>query len=233
MQMGSLYYENLYKMHDEILGTKQMESARLQERLAKQNQLENQYEGLQELPALSSFLSICEAQEGLLGDQSTDPLNADRPNNATPKTRDGFERMRRSVVKYAPHTRTPFQHNAHTWSIFPRTCQQTLRESGAGWPWTHWIRVAGSEATIKGSFTRPTLQPVPGLSGSSTLQAHLQGPIKRSWMPITGTIWPRRSSYPRPAGMQAPLALGGAWLHVRMCTQTCTQTCTHIHTHTH
>jgi hypothetical protein len=89
-----LYYDSLYRMHDDMLGKKQIEHARMQERQARQRRLENQFDDLQELPALSSFLSISEAMEEQLTD-SADTLSQGRDASG-PKTRDGFERMRRS-----------------------------------------------------------------------------------------------------------------------------------------
>jgi hypothetical protein len=86
--MASLY-KSLYQTHDDMLSSKQAESARLRYIEAKQRRLTNQFEDLLELPALSSFLSIQEAIE-----DADVPAEQDEDSSA-PKKRDGFERMRR------------------------------------------------------------------------------------------------------------------------------------------
>ncbi len=53
--------------------------------------LENQYDELQELPALSSFLHISYAMDEVSSSAGPDSAAADQG----PVTRDGFERMKR------------------------------------------------------------------------------------------------------------------------------------------
>jgi hypothetical protein len=88
MSLNHYYYASLYQMHDDLLSSRLAQKAQLQQREARQKRLANQFDDLQELPALSSFLSINEAMEEEGGNQ--EPMESD----ATQK-RDGFERMRR------------------------------------------------------------------------------------------------------------------------------------------
>jgi hypothetical protein len=87
-------HEDLYRLHDELLSRKQAESASLAERQAKMHVLENQYDELQELPALSSFMHISDAMDDVLTSSSQADGNGPADNNG-PVTRDGFDRMKR------------------------------------------------------------------------------------------------------------------------------------------
>jgi hypothetical protein len=85
-------HEDLYRLHDELLSRKQAESASLAERQAKMHVLENQYDELQELPALSSFMQISDAMDDVLTSSAQAEGGTD---NDGPVTRDGFDRMKR------------------------------------------------------------------------------------------------------------------------------------------
>ena len=81
------YYDQLYRLHDTMLSNRQADAAITAERETKRHRLLNQFDDMQELPALSSFLEIQHAME-------EDNHDGEEISNA-PKTRDGFERMKR------------------------------------------------------------------------------------------------------------------------------------------
>jgi hypothetical protein len=88
-------HEDLYRLHDELLSRKQAESASLAERQAKMHVLENQYDELQELPALSSFMQISDAMDDVLMSSSSQADGSGSADSEGPVTRDGFDRMKR------------------------------------------------------------------------------------------------------------------------------------------
>ena len=93
-QVVESFYAGLYQLHDAMLAKKQAESASLAERKLKEHRLLNQFDDLQELPALSSFLTISDAMEESHANQTDNSSSASAQKDG-PKTRDGFERMQR------------------------------------------------------------------------------------------------------------------------------------------
>ncbi len=85
-------YESLYAAHDEALGQRRAAAAEAAEHNAKRRRLEEGHENLEELPALSSFISILDHWEAA---SSAKQLQPEKPQSMGPCTRDGFERMRR------------------------------------------------------------------------------------------------------------------------------------------
>lgn len=89
-------YAPIYQLHDDMLAKQAAESASLAERETRERRLNSQFHELQELPALSSFITIEEAVEEARGSSKGNAAaSLSGSNNNSKPTRDGFERMRR------------------------------------------------------------------------------------------------------------------------------------------
>jgi hypothetical protein len=90
-----MMYSELYSHHDNMLSRKQAESNALAEREAKRHMLTSRQDELQEMPALSSFLCISDAMEDAAAASLSEDAESANGMSSGPRTRDGFERMKR------------------------------------------------------------------------------------------------------------------------------------------